>query len=237
MSVYLLVRFYFSVFAESFIFDELPVARIMLVLSLAAIFVASAMAILQEDLKRLFAYSSVAQIGYITLGLSFDSATGLTATLVHLFNHAVTKGAVFLLIGGAVAVIGRGTGFGNFAGVGRTMPLTSFGIVIAGLSLIGVPGTAGFVSKWYLVLAALEQGQWWLVLAIVGSSLLALAYVWRFVEMAYFRAPRAPRQREAPLSLLVPAWAMVAAVVYFGLETSFTVGSASAAADMLLGRR
>ena len=70
------------------------------------------------------------------------------------------------------------------------MPLTSAGIVLAGLSLIGVPGTAGFVSKWYLILAALEQGQWWLVFLIVASSLLAVAYVWRFVEAAYFREPR-----------------------------------------------
>jgi NADH:ubiquinone oxidoreductase subunit 2 (subunit N) len=76
------------------------------------------------------------------------------------------------------------------------MPLTCFGIVLAGLSLIGVPGTAGFVSKWYLILAAMEKGQWWLVGAILLSSLLAVAYVWRFVEVAYFRAPaRAQRNR------------------------------------------
>ncbi len=68
------------------------------------------------------------------------------------------------------------------------MPLTSFGIVIGGLSLIGVPGTAGFISKWYLILAAMEAGQFWLVGAILLSSLLAVVYVWRFVEVAYFRA-------------------------------------------------
>ena len=210
----------------------------MLGLSLAAMFAASAVAIFQNNLKRLFAYSSVAQIGYITLGLSFDSGTGLTASIVHLFNHAVTKGALFLLIGGAVAVTGRST-LSRLSGLGRVMPLTSFGIVLGGLSLIGVPGTAGFISKWYLILAALEQGHWWLAIAIVTSSLLAVAYVWRFVEVAYFRSPHAhlAARREAPLAMLVPAWILVGATLYFGLETSVTVGSATNAAAMLLGGR
>jgi multicomponent Na+:H+ antiporter subunit D len=121
--------------------------------------------------------------------------------------------------------------------MGRVMPLTSFGIVLCGLSLIGVPGTAGFISKWYLILAALEQGQWWLVLLIVLSSLLAVVYVWRFVESAYFKAPRADLAdvREAPVSLMVPALLLVAATVYFGLDTTLTVGAAAEAAAELLG--
>jgi len=69
------------------------------------------------------------------------------------------------------------------------MPLTAFGIVLGGMSLIGIPGTAGFISKWYLVLGAIAHGYWWLAALLVASSLIALAYVWRFVEMAYFRAP------------------------------------------------
>ncbi len=79
-------------------------------------------------------------------------------------------------------------------GMGRRMPLTAFGIMVGGLSLIGVPGTAGFVSKWYLVLAALQKGQWWLAFLIVLSSLIAVVYVWRFVEVAYFRAPAGGRR-------------------------------------------
>jgi len=236
VSIYVLIRFYYSVFGGSLIFEKLPLPEVMLGLSLAAMFIASAVAMFQHDLKRMFAYSSVGQIGYITLGLSFDSASGLTAAIVHLFNHAVTKGALFLLIGCAVAVAG-GSSLSRLSGLGRVMPLTSFGIVVGGMSLIGVPGTAGFISKWYLILAALEKGQWWLALAIVASSLLAVAYVWRFVEVAYFREPRSdlPARREAPLSMLLPAWILVGAVLYFGLETSVTVGSAANAAAMLMG--
>jgi len=234
VAVYVLLRFYFSVFGESAVFAQLPMRDAMLVLALAGMLVASTIAIFQTDAKRLFAYSSVGQIGYIILGLSFDSVSGLTATIVHLFNHGVTKGAVFLLLG-IVALAMGGTSLARIHGLGRRMPLTSFGIVVCGLSLIGVPGTAGFVSKWYLILAALERGQWWLVFLIVASSLLAAAYVWRFVEAAYFHEPRRDTAGAAvPRSMSVAASLLVIATVYFGLDTTFTVGSAAQAAAALL---
>jgi multicomponent Na+:H+ antiporter subunit D len=98
-----------------------------------------------------------------------------------------------------------------------------------------VPGTAGFISKWYLVLAALERGQFWLVGAMVLSSLLAIAYVWRFVEVAYFRAPPAADLRqEASAAMLVPAWLLVLATLWFGIDTSLTAGSALEAAQQLV---
>ena len=236
VSIYLLIRFFYTVFGTTAVFQDLPVSEIIMGLSVAAMFAASAMAIFQDNLKRMFAYSSVGQVGYITLGISFDSVTGLTSAIVHLFNHAVTKGALFLLLGAVTAVCGTAL-LSRLAGLGRVMPLTSFGIVLGGLSLIGVPGSAGFVSKWYLILAAMEKGQWPLVAAIVGSSLLAIAYVWRFVEVAYFREPSTAlaARREAPAALLVPAYVLVAATIYFGLATSVTVGSAAGAAALLLG--
>lgn len=237
VAVYALLRFYFSVFGESAVFSALPMQQMLLLLALAGMFAASAIAIFQSDLKRLFAYSSVGQIGYIILGVSFDSTTGLTASIVHLFNHGVTKGAIFMLLGGVVLVMG-GTNLARVQGLGKRMPLTSVGIVICGLSLVGVPGTAGFISKWYLLLAALEKGQWWLVFLVVGSSLLAVAYVWRFVEAAYFREPRSDIEVGAavPWTMALPSALLVAATVYFGLETSFTVGSAASAAEQLMGR-
>jgi len=236
VSVYVLLRFYFSVFGLHLVSVTLPMPEILLALSLVAIVSASLVALFQSDLKRLFAYSSVAQIGYITLGISLTSRDGLIASVVHLFNHGVTKGALFLLLGG-VALRGGRAGLDRVCGLGRTMPLTSLGIVIAGLSLIGVPGTAGFVSKWYLVLAAIEAGRWWLAAFVVATSLIALAYVWRFVEAAYLCEPdeRTPEPGEAPLSMLLPAWLLVAACVYFGFDTSYTVEAARRAALLLLG--
>ncbi|MGP1677758.1 MAG: monovalent cation/H+ antiporter subunit D family protein [Burkholderiales bacterium] len=236
VSVYVLLRFYFLVFGVPLVFGRLPMAEILIALSVLAVVSASLVAVFQRDLKRMFAYSSVAQIGYITLGMGLANEAGLTGAVVHLFNHGLTKGAIFLLLGG-VSMRAGATSLERVAGLGRTMPLTSFGIVLGGLSLIGIPGTAGFISKWYLVLGAIQHGYWWLVALILASSLIAVAYVWRFVEMAYFREPEpgAAGFDEAPAAMLIPAWIMVAGVIYFGLDTGFTVDGARRAAEVLLG--
>lgn len=236
VSVYVLLRFYFSVFGVQLVFGRLPMAEILIALSVLAVVAMSLVAVFQRDLKRMFAYSSVAQIGYITLGAGLANEPGLTGAVAHLFNHGLTKGAIFLLLGGVSLRIGA-TGLERVAGLARTMPLTSFGIVLGGMSLIGIPGTAGFISKWYLVVGAIEHGYWWLAALIVASSLIALAYVWRFVEMAYFRAPEpgAAKLDEAPASMLIPAWLMVAGCVYFGLDTAYSLDGARRAAEVLLG--
>jgi multicomponent Na+:H+ antiporter subunit D len=204
-------------------------------LSILAIVTASLVAVWQTDLKRLFAYSSVAQIGYITLGIALGTREGLTAAIVHLFNHGITKGALFLLLGLVAYYTGR-TPISSVRGLARSMPLTTFGITLAGLSLVGVPGTAGFVSKWTLVLAAFEADQWWLGGIVVATSLIAVAYVWRFVEAAYLSAPAVPSPvpRDRPLSMVVPAWILVGACIWFGFDTSYTVDAARRAATLLL---
>ena len=235
VAVYLLLRFSFTVFGPSHVFILLPFDEILLVLSVAAMFIASTVAIFQDDVKRMFAYSSVAQIGYITLGIGLASTSGLTGGIVHLFNHAVAKGAIFLLLGCVALRIGQ-PGISQMAGLARRMPLTAAGLVVAGLSLIGIPGTVGFVSKWFLVLAALEKGWWWMAGLVLMSSLLTVVYVWRVIEICYFREPSADLKDadEAPLSMLIPAWIFVVACIYFGLDTSSTVGTAAIAAQTLL---
>jgi multicomponent Na+:H+ antiporter subunit D len=236
VSVYVLLRFYFTVFDPAPIFERLPTREVFIALSVAAMLTASLVAVFEQDVKRLFAYSSVAQIGYITLGIGVDNQASLTGSITHLLNHGITKGAIFVLLG-AVALRSRGVSMSvdSLAGLGTRMPLTAFGLVIAGLSLIGVPGTAGFVSKWYLILGALERGLWWLVAVIVAASLIAVVYVWRVVEVAYLRPAREDSPRgEAPAGMLAAALGMVLLCVYFGFETSFSVGGAREAAELLL---
>jgi multicomponent Na+:H+ antiporter subunit D len=236
VSVYVLLRFYFTVFGAQLVVEALPVPEILIGLSIAAIVTASLVALWQADFKRLLAYSSVAQIGYITLGIGLATRDGLTAAVAHLFNHGITKGALFLLVGG-IALRAGGAGFERLQGLARAMPVTCLGVTLAGLSLIGVPGTAGFISKWYLVLGALQAGHWWLAALVVLTSLIAVAYVWRFVEAAYLSAPPARRASagEAPASMLVVSWALVAACIWFGFDTSFTVEGARRAALLMLG--
>ena len=103
------------------------------------------------------------------------------------------------------------------------------------LSLIGIPLTAGFVSKWYLILGALDKDWWWLAALILLSSLLAIIYVWRIIEVAYLRAPPEGAQRsEAPLPLLIPTWVLALANIYFGIDTRVSVGIAETAATFLM---
>ncbi len=114
------------------------------------------------------------------------------------------------------------------------MPLTFWAIVIAGLSLIGVPGTVGFISKWYLVQAAVEQQIWWIAGVVVLGSVLAIGYVWKIVEALYFQLDKPPVEipgprRELVMPLILPVWILALACVYLGLDTQITVGAAESA--------
>lgn len=235
VAIYVLLRFFFTIFGSEFSFETMDLDRVLLPLALVGIFSASVVAIFQTNVKRMLAYSSVAQIGYIILGISLVSVTGLTASISHLFNHALMKGALFMALGCVSFRVGAAK-LERMAGVGRTMPWTMGAFVIGGLSLIGVPLTAGFVSKWYLVVGALEKGWWPVAVLVLVTSLLAVIYVWRVVEVAYFKpALEGQAVREAPLALLVPTWTLALANLYFGLDTSLNAGVARRAAEMLLG--
>ena len=171
----------------------------------------AAAAIFQHDVKRLLAYSSVAQIGYIVLGIALANEAGLTSAIVHLFNHGIIKAGLFLVMGSVAFRVG-GVTLDDMAGLGKRMPWTAAGFVICGLSLVGVPLTAGFISKWYLLLALAARG-WWVIAAVVLlSSLLAVVYVWRVVEVMYFQsAPAsASRVRPAPLMMRFSIWVILA---------------------------
>ncbi len=235
VAVYLLLRFFFTIFGATFSFDVMQLDRILMPLALIAIVTMSLVAIYQENVKRLLAYSSVAQIGYMVLGISFASVLGLTAGILHLFNHALMKGALFMSMGCVMYRVGS-VRLEQMNGLGRAMPWTMAAFVVGGLSLIGVPLTVGFVSKWYLVQAALEQGMWPVAGVVLLGSLLALMYVWKVVEVAYFREVDPELGiSEAPLSLLAPTWVLVLGNLYFGINASDSVGVATRAAEMLLG--
>ena len=235
VAYYLLIRFTLSLFGAALIFETIGVDRLLLPLSVLAMFVGSIAAIYQTDFKRILAYSSIAQIGYMTLGLSLATEAGVAAGLIHVFNHALMKGALFLV---AACVMWRmgSTRIEVMRGLGQRMPLTMAAFVVAGLALVGVPGTAGFVSKWALVTAALDEDALLLAFAIMASSVLAVVYIWRLVEIIYFAEPEAEiEHKEAPLRLLVPTWVLAGATIYFGLFSSFSVDVAEKAAAQLFG--
>jgi multicomponent Na+:H+ antiporter subunit D len=236
VAVYVMIRFIFDVFGFEFSFTHFPLQEILLTLGLAGIFVASIVAIYQDNLKRMLAYSSVAQVGYIILGISFASQSGIMATLLHMLNHGLMKAALFLALAAVVYRMGIAQ-LSQMHGIASRMPFTMAAFLIGGLSLIGVPLTVGFISKWYLVSAALENGWWPVAAAILLGSLLSVVYIWRVIEVAYFKpvSESTPEVKEAPAALLIPMWILVLANLYFGIETSLTVGVSQMAAAELFG--
>ncbi|MEM1298738.1 MAG: monovalent cation/H+ antiporter subunit D family protein [Pseudomonadota bacterium] len=233
VAVYLLLRFVFSIFGVEFSFTATPMAEILMVLAALAMLVCSFSAIFQINVKRMLAYSSVSQVGYMLMGIALVNEAGLTGGISHLFNHAIIKACLFMAVGCAFYATGV-TRTENLAGLGRTMPLTMAAFVIAGLGLIGVPGTAGFVSKWYLVQGASEAGLWWVVAVIVVSSVMAVFYVGAVVEVAYFREPKVPVVRKPPTEMVAMTWVLTLAVIYFGVVTDVNGDVAAAAARELM---
>ncbi len=239
VSVYAFIRVIFSIFKPSFAFGSLPLDVGLMALSLIGIYVASAAAIFQQDVKRVLAYSSIAQVGYMALGISFASVGGLTAGIVHLLHHALIKASLFMAVG-CWAYRSPGLRLSDLSGIGRRMPVSSLAFALAGLGLIGTPLTAGFVSKWLLIVAALQSGNPLVAVLVLISSLLSIIYVWRVVEVVFFGEPAAHHAevepaREAPLSMLIPTYLLIVAMLLFGVWTTYSAGIAQHAAVELLG--
>lgn len=238
VAVYALIRFVFTVFGAGYAFDELQLNQILLGLSAIAMIAASLAAIFQTDVKRLLAWSSIAQMGYIVAGFALASAAGLSASLVHIVNHGLIKGGLFMAIG-AVAWRTRATSINDLAGLGRTMPFTSAAFVVGGLSLIGVPATAGFISKWVLLSAIITAGHYMLAALVLVASLLAVIYVGKVVEALYFR-PRDTEATvhdagEAPLTMQIATWMLIGLNIAIGLHASPELAATGRAARALIG--
>ena len=238
-ALYLLLRFVFTIFDPTADYIISALTWLLAVLGVVGMFAASFQAIFQSDARRLLAFSSVAQVGYMLLGVGMGTLAGVTAGYVHLLGHAMTKGALFLCLGAFWYQFGI-TRISDFKGLGKTMPWTFSAFTIAGISLIGVPGTVGFVSKWALLEAAADKGWWWAVAAIVFTSILALIYIGRMLEAGWLQ--ERPKHdgvdvatQEAPASMLVAMWTLAVACVVFGVNTSWPLDLAGRAASVLMG--
>ncbi len=237
VSLYLLMRFDFFVFQGNLAGHDMQFAAFLMPLAVLAILVGSAVALFEKNIKRLLAYSSIAQIGYIVLGVSFVTIAGLTASAVHIFNHALAKGALFLTVC-CFATQCTGLRLTDLGGIAKRMPWTAGAVIVSGFSLLGIPGTAGFISKWYLIVAAFEQGPLGMALiaVIVVSSLMAVVYIWRIVEAIYFGESTIDLSavREAPAAMLIVTWIAALANIYFGVVPEIPVSLSISAADTLL---
>lgn len=239
VSLYVLLRFFFSIFGKEYSFGQLFLNGVLLPAAVAGFMLMSLVAIFQNDLRRMLAYSSVAQIGYIVAGVALASQAGLTAGIVHIINHALIKASLFMAVGCIIYQVGH-CHKPSFDRLFKRMPLTCLAFIMSGLGLIGLPLTAGFVTKFSLIGAAMEKDAWMLVGLILISSLLAVVYVGRVIEVMLFResrqvGPESIGMSEAPWTMLVPMYVLVALEVYFGINGSITLSLASDAAAQLLG--
>ncbi|MEM9053715.1 MAG: monovalent cation/H+ antiporter subunit D family protein [Pseudomonadota bacterium] len=234
VAIYALIRFLFTVFGLDFTFEGSSLIWVLMPMGIAAMLACSFQAVFQTDVKRTLAYSSVAQVGYMLLGISIGTAAGVAAGMFHLVNHAIIKGGLFMAVA-AVVLSHKGATLNDFRGIGRTAPLTMTAFAISALSLIGVPLTAGFQSKYALVSALLEHGWWWGAAVVMFSSVLAVIYMGRILELVFFRAPLNPNKKhdEAPMLILVPLWIMALGSLWIGIQGSFVADLANDAASAL----
>ncbi len=188
-AAYALVRILFDVLGPAYLdTGGLPVSTALVWFGLAGIIVGSWLAIRQTDLKRMLAYSTVAQLGYIGVGIGLASPIALIGALLHVLNHALMKSGLFLVAGGIIQQTGLKK-IPRFTGLGKQMPWTMAGFAIMALSMVGIPPLAGFWSKFYLVWGALEVGNWVVAVVVSTSSLLTLVYFVRLFEQIFVREP------------------------------------------------
>ena len=182
--IYGIIRVFFNIYGLAF-FQNVEWTKILLAISAVTILLGSALALLQDDLKRRLAYSSITQIGYIILGISLLTERSLTGGLYHIFTHAFLKGLLFFCAGAIIVQTGKRK-ISEMEGIGLQMPLTMIFFSIASITIIGIPPFNGFISKWQLCLAALEAEQPLFVVVLIASSLLNAAYYFPVIITAFF---------------------------------------------------
>ena len=206
---YGLIRILFDVFGPAYTDGAgLPVSTALTYFGLAGIVVGSWLAIRQVDIKRLLAYSTVAQLGYIGVGIGLATPRALIGALLHVLSHALMKSGLFLVAGGIIQRTGIKS-IPRFSGLGKVMPWTMGGFAIAALSMVGIPPTAGFFSKFYLIWGAIDVGNWLVAVVVVLSSLLTLVYFVRLFERIFVVNPQEGVVRDAT----EPSWRVIATVM------------------------
>jgi multicomponent Na+:H+ antiporter subunit D len=165
-------------------------------------------ALSQDNLKRRLAFSTIAQLSYIVLGAGLLSAKGLTGGMIHIAMHAFGKITLFFCAGAIFVATGK-KNISEMAGLGRRMPITMAAFFVGSLSVIGLPPTGGFLSKWYLALGSLDAGQWPVLVVLLTSSFLNAFYFLPIVFKAFFNtddqeSASAQGMAEAPIWCVVP---------------------------------
>jgi len=218
---YGLIRVVFNVFGHDLVMSA-GWNKFLLALAVVTIFLGSAVAITQDDIKRRLAYSSVGQMGYIVLGIGLLQERALVGAIFHIFAHALMKSSLFLAAGAIIYNTGLRK-VSEWKGLGKKMPITMVVFTTAALSMVGIPPLVGFVSKWEIALGSLDAGNWGYVLLLLLSSLMNFIYYFPVIQGAFFGDPHhhdeehKKKSRELPWAMLVPMMVLAGIILFVDL--------------------
>jgi multicomponent Na+:H+ antiporter subunit D len=224
--IYVMIRLILTVFTPKFAFSTLAVSQHIVWLACIAIVMGAILALAQRDLKKMLTYIIVAEVGYMVGGAWLGNRAGLTGAVLHIVNDALMTLCAFLVVGNIVYKV-KGYAFEDLKGLFSKMPFTMGAFVIGALSIIGVPPTCGFFSKWYLISGAIQAGHYGFMVALIFSSLVNVILFFRIIEIGYYEPfsdhhghdhPAEP-MAEAPLTMLVPLYIVAAGLILVGLYT------------------
>jgi len=227
--IYVMIRLTFTVFGADYTFGQLDWSDIVVWMSVAAILVGSISALAQTDLRKMLAYLIIAEVGYMVGGMWLADDMGLIGSIYHIIADAFMTLCVFLFAGIIFAKTGK-RDLNAVDGLFTKMPLTMVGFLVGAFSLIGIPPTAGFFSKWYLIQGGVASGNWEYVVALLISSLINAVLFFRIIEIAYFGIKPAEGHgdhhheesseggpTEASFSMLLPLLVTAAILIGLGL--------------------
>lgn len=221
--VFGILRVMYSIFGTENL-RALELGAFITVLVSITIILGSVVALRQDVLKRRLAYSTISQLGYITLGAGLLTSLGLSGGLLHMVNHALLKITLFFCAGSIITVTGKKR-ISDLAGVGRRMPLTMLAFTIASIGMVGVLPVNGFISKWHLITGGLEVRYYPVIAVLIASAMLNAAYFFPIIIKAFFRKGdfEAPRGLESPPSMLFPILLLTVVCLVFGIQLNLYV--------------
>ena len=224
--IYVMIRLILTVFTPKFAFTILAMSEPIVWLAVIAIVMGAILALAERNLKKMLTYIIIAEVGYMVGGAWLGNRAGMTGAILHIVNDALMTLCVFLVVGNIVYKV-KGYAFDDLKGLFRKMPFTMGAFVIGALSIIGVPPTCGFFSKWYLISGAIQAGQYAFMVALLFSSLVNVVLFFRVMEICYYEPFRDHHGHdhtpdpmdEAPITMLVPLLIVTAGLVIVGLYT------------------
>ena len=224
--IYVMIRFILTVFTPKFVFEAIAVKDPIVWLAVIAIVVSAILALAQRNLKKMLCYIIIIEVGYMVGGAWLGNRAGMTGAILHIVNDALMTLCVFLVVGNIVYVV-KGYAFEDLKGLFRKMPFTMGAFVIGALSIIGVPPTCGFFSKWYLITGAIDAGHYGFMAALLFSSLVSVVLFFRVIEIGYYEPfgehhgheQHAEKVVEAPLTMLVPLLIVAFGLILMGMYT------------------